>query len=50
MVVLTYWLAVRNAVCNCDESLEPEPKVVYDFMKLESAATAPTVVSSLIVR
>src|ERR1700690_4316462 len=46
-VVLVYSLAVRNAACNWAASPEPEPTLAYPFMKLESAAAAPTVVSSL---
>src|ERR1035441_1694739 len=48
LVVLVYSFAVRNAVCNCEASLVPELTLEYKLIKFESAATAPTVVSSFI--
>src|ERR1035441_3262533 len=45
---LAYSFAVSNAVCNCEASLVPELTLEYELIKFESAATAPTVVNSLI--
>ena len=46
LVVLVYSFTVKNAVCNCDASLEPEPTLAYAVMKFVRAAAVPIVVSS----
>src|ERR1017187_4495101 len=46
LVVSVYSLTTENAVCNSDESLEPDPTFLYEVMKFDKAAMELIVVNS----